>query len=205
VFQGHTDTVTSAVFTREANKVVSGSDDRSARIWDLRNMRSPVAVIQSDSAVNRIAVSHTSGLVAIPFDNRNVRIYDLAGNRIARLPRSSRQGHSRMVCCAAWAVNEENTTPNLFTCGFDRVTLGWGVTPREAKDEQRLSMSLKAVKDLAAMREAAAATSASSGGGGPGGPASGAAAPGAASQGKHYQRDAKERKISEAREARDSK
>ena len=68
-------------------KVVSGSDDRSARIWDLRNMRTPVAMIQSDSSVNRISVSQSSGLVAIPFDNRNVRIYDLSGNRIARLPR----------------------------------------------------------------------------------------------------------------------
>ena len=68
-------------------QVVSGSDDRSARIWDLRNMRTPVAMVQSDSSVNRISVSQSSGLVAIPFDNRNVRIYDLSGNRIARLPR----------------------------------------------------------------------------------------------------------------------
>lgn len=83
VIPGHQDTVTSAVFTHEANQVVSGSDDRSARIWDLRNMRTPVAMIQSGSSVNRISVSQ-SGLVAIPFDNRNVRIYDLAGNRYVR-------------------------------------------------------------------------------------------------------------------------
>lgn len=97
VFQGHQDTVTSAVFTSHDEKVISGSDDRSARIWDLRNMRSPVATIQSDSAINRLAVSTNSlssslvgnltassasgnnpsvaggGLIAIPFDNRNVR------------------------------------------------------------------------------------------------------------------------------------
>lgn len=128
VFQGHQDAVTSAVFTHEANQVVSGSDDRSARIWDLRNMRTPVAMIQADSSVNRISVSQTTGLVAIPFDNRNVRIYDLSGNRIARLPRSSRQGHSRMVCCTAWS---DDTRPNLFTCGFDRMTFGWNVALRE--------------------------------------------------------------------------
>ena len=95
VFQGHQDTVTSAVFTSHEEKIISGSDDRSARIWDLRNMRSPVATIQSDSAINRLAVSSkslssllgnvstsstsghatvpTGGLIAIPFDNRNVR------------------------------------------------------------------------------------------------------------------------------------
>ena len=48
------------------------------------------------SNFHRVSLCNTqSGLVAIPFDNRNVRIYDLNGNRIARLPRSSRQGHSR--------------------------------------------------------------------------------------------------------------
>jgi WD40 repeat protein len=144
VFQGHADAVTSAVFTHEANQVVSGSDDRTARIWDLRNMRTPVATIQSDSSVNRISVSQSSGLIAIPFDNRNVRIYDLSGNRIARLPRSSRQGHSRMVCCTAWS---EETKPNLFTCGFDRMTLGWNVTSRDhgAKEDSgvRIGAGLK--------------------------------------------------------------
>jgi len=128
VFQGHTDTVTCAVFSpRGDDQIISGSDDRTARIWDLRNMRSPVATIQSDSAVNRLAVS-ANGLVAIPFDNRNVRIYDMSGQRAGRLPRSSRQGHARMVCACAWS---DDTTPNLFTCGFDRVTLGWSVQPRE--------------------------------------------------------------------------
>lgn len=152
VFQGHQDTVTSAVFTHEANQVVSGSDDRSARIWDLRNMRTPVAMIQSDSSVNRISVSQ-SGLIAIPFDNRNVRIYDLNGNRIARLPRSSRQGHSRMACCTAWS--EETKKPNLFTCGFDRVVLGWSIKPREVKDDasHKLNLSLKGNRELGSNKE----------------------------------------------------
>ena len=95
-------------------------------------MRTPVTMVQADSSVNRLSVS-ASGLVAIPFDNRNVRIYDLAGNRIARLPRSRRTGHARMACCTAWS--DEGKKPNLFTCGFDRVVLGWNVRPREVKDE----------------------------------------------------------------------
>ena len=79
-------------------------------MWDLRNMRSAVATVQCDSSVNRISVS-SGGLVAVPYDNRNVRIFDLAGvrelyysivccevcgvqgamKRVARLPRSSHQ------------------------------------------------------------------------------------------------------------------
>ena len=50
------------------------------KVWDLRNMRSAVATVQCDSSVNRISVS-SGGLVAVPYDNRNVRIFDLAGVR----------------------------------------------------------------------------------------------------------------------------
>ncbi|XP_063627963.1 WD repeat-containing protein 37 [Cydia splendana] len=126
VFQGHTESVTSAVFTRE-DKVVSGSDDRSVKVWDVRNMRSALATIRSDSSVNRVGVSST-GIIAIPHDNRQVRLFDLQGQRLARLPRSSRQGHRRMVTSVAWA---EDISPNInfFSCGFDRRILGWSIQP----------------------------------------------------------------------------
>ncbi|KPI92319.1 WD repeat-containing protein 37 [Papilio xuthus] len=125
VFQGHTESVTSAVFTRE-DKVVSGSDDRSVKVWDVRNMRSALATIRSDSSVNRVSVSG-GGLIAIPHDNRQVRLFDLQGQRLARLPRSSRQGHRRMVTSVAWA--EEISNINFFSCGFDRRILGWSIQP----------------------------------------------------------------------------
>ncbi|CAH1400131.1 unnamed protein product [Nezara viridula] len=125
VFQGHTDTVTSALFTKKEDKVVSGSDDRTVKVWDLRNMRSPLATIRSDSAVNKVDISLT-GVIAVPHDNRQIRLYDMTGQRIARLSRSSRQGHQRMVCSVAW-LNEPSASCNLFSCGFDRLTLGWNV------------------------------------------------------------------------------
>lgn len=116
--------VTSAVFTRE-DKVVSSSDDRSVKVWDLRNMRSPLATIRTDSAVNRISVS-ASGIIAIPHDNRHIRLFDLSGQRLARLPRSSRQGHNRMVAAVAWG-EDNSAVVNLFSCGFDRRVLGWSI------------------------------------------------------------------------------
>ncbi|XP_043273698.1 WD repeat-containing protein 37 [Venturia canescens] len=125
VFQGHTEAVTSAVFTRE-DKIVSASDDRSVKVWELRNIRSPLATIRGDSAANRLAVS-SSGVVAIPHDNRQIRLFDLSGQRLARLPRTSRQGHRRMVCSVAWT--EEGGPCNLFSCGFDRLVLGWSILP----------------------------------------------------------------------------
>ncbi|RMC04795.1 hypothetical protein DUI87_17967 [Hirundo rustica rustica] len=124
VFQGHTDTVTSAVFTVGDN-VVSGSDDRTVKVWDLKNMRSPIATIRTDSAVNRISVCVGQRIIALPHDNRQVRLFDMSGVRLARLPRSNRQGHRRMVCCSAWC--EDHPICNLFTCGFDRQAIGWNI------------------------------------------------------------------------------
>ncbi|XP_056452197.1 WD repeat-containing protein 37-like isoform X3 [Gadus chalcogrammus] len=124
VFQGHTDTVTSAVFTAGDN-VVSGSDDRTVKVWDLKNMRSPIATIRTDSAVNRISVSVNQRVIALPHDNRQVRLFDMSGVRLARLPRSNRQGHRRMVCCTTWG--EDSASCNLFSCGFDRQAIGWNI------------------------------------------------------------------------------
>ena len=87
--------MTSAVFTRE-DKIVSGSDDRSVKVWELRNIRSPLATIRGDSAANRLAVSST-GTVAIPHDNRQIRLFDLNGQRLARLPRTSRQVRENFI------------------------------------------------------------------------------------------------------------
>lgn len=82
--------VTSTVFARD-DKVVSGSDDRTVKVWELRNMRyKPLYTIRTDSAVNRLAVS-AGGIIAIPHDNRHIRLFDLNGQRVARLPRTSRQ------------------------------------------------------------------------------------------------------------------
>lgn len=53
-------------------------------------MRSALTTIRTDSAVNRLAVS-SNGVIAIPHDNRHIRLFDLNGQRVARLPRSSRQ------------------------------------------------------------------------------------------------------------------
>lgn len=90
VFQGHSDAVTSTVFAaRDPEKVVSGSDDRTVKVWELRNMRSALATIRTDASVNKLAVS-PAGVIAMPHDNRHIRLFDLSGQRVARLPRSNR-------------------------------------------------------------------------------------------------------------------
>lgn len=124
VFQGHSESVTSTIFTKD-DKVISGSDDKSVKIWELRNMRAPLTTIRTDSSVNRLAVSQ-SGVIAIPHDNRSIRLFDLQGQRICRLQRTSRLGHRRMVSSVAWKENSPSC--NLFSSGFDKKVFGWNIS-----------------------------------------------------------------------------
>lgn len=125
IFQGHSQPVTTAVFAG-TDKVVSGSDDRTVRVWDLKNMRSPLTTIRTDSSVNRLTVSKKNW-IAIPCDNRHVKLYHVNGERLGRLRRSNRQGHRRMVTSTAWVDSNSPTACNLVTSGFDRKVLGWNV------------------------------------------------------------------------------
>lgn len=122
VFQGHTRAVTTAVFAG-GDCLVSGSDDRSIKVWDLKNLRSPTATIRLDSSVNRLSICTGSNLIAVPQDNCHLRLYDLSGNRQGRLNKMSK-GHTHMVSSAAWS---DSSSCNLLTCGFDRKVLGWYV------------------------------------------------------------------------------
>lgn len=117
-------------------------------------MRSPLITISMESGINKLSVSQQHNLITIPLDNRNVRIYDINGNRICRLSRNS---HNRMVTCATWlnqmsdnqtSSAERSTTNNivnipsislnnntvtgsnsltLLTCAFDRRVCGWNI------------------------------------------------------------------------------
>ncbi|XP_003387860.1 PREDICTED: WD repeat-containing protein 37-like [Amphimedon queenslandica] len=131
VFQGHSKAVTSAAFSL-SDDVVSASDDHTVKIWDLHNMRYPVASIRLDCGINRISVSHDHQALAVPMDNSHIRLYDLGGNRIATLPHRNRKEHVRMVHCVCWSRDSQvaSSSPgrcNLFSSGFDSRIIGWKV------------------------------------------------------------------------------
>ena len=47
--------VTSVVFSRTDSYIVTASDDRYVKVWNLKFMRSPISIIRNDAGVNRCA------------------------------------------------------------------------------------------------------------------------------------------------------
>jgi WD40 repeat protein len=119
VFQGHGDSVTSALFT-DANGIVSSSDDRTVKFWDMRNMHSPTIVIRQNAGANRMAISPNGNTVAVPLDNRYVQLYRLTGHRMCRFARN--EGHQKMVSAVAWADDQQ-----LISSSFDSQALEWRI------------------------------------------------------------------------------
>ena len=98
------------------------------KLWDLRIMRSPVCTINLNSGANRICSitttnsdSSTETFLGIPLDNRDIKIYNLNGERMLRLPRSNRVGHRRLVTSMASHGNL------LLSASFDKTINCWSL------------------------------------------------------------------------------
>lgn len=96
-------------------------------------MRSPVFSVNLNAGVNRIcsikspllssseASSSLSTYICAPLDNRDIKVYNLMGERVLRLPRNSRSllGHRRLVTSVASHSNM------LFSASFDKSVQCW--------------------------------------------------------------------------------
>lgn len=106
-------------------------------------MRSPVCTINLNSGVNRICTmspnqtdqSTSETYLCLPLDNRDVKIYNLQGERITRLPRNNRSGHQRLVTSLASFNNL------LLSASFDRVINCWSVDYNPPKSSSSASTS----------------------------------------------------------------
>jgi WD40 repeat protein len=119
VYQGHSRSVNSAVFVNE-DKIATSSDDQTLKLWDLRIMRSPLFTINVNSGVNRICTMTTDDTyICLPLDNRDIKVYNLQGERVLRLPRTNRIGHKRLVTSLASCGNL------LVSASFDKQINCW--------------------------------------------------------------------------------
>ncbi|CEF66304.1 WD40 repeat and WD40/YVTN repeat-like-containing domain and WD40-repeat-containing domain and G-protein beta WD-40 repeat-containing protein [Strongyloides ratti] len=124
VIMGHSDSVSSVLFTND-DKVISSGEDRTVKLWDLRAMRNVLTNIRLESPINKIAYNEKMKLIAIPMDNRIVKLYDMNESKLIQVPRINNKSHRRIVYSCTWIST--GIQSNLFTCGFDKKIIGWKV------------------------------------------------------------------------------
>jgi WD40 repeat protein len=130
VSQQHRAPVSATCFL-DANTIISSSDDKTVRLFDLRQNR-PMDRIGVDSAVNRLSVN-TNGITALPHDDRHIRLlkYNSANQtRLRRINRSHR-AHQHSVNATAWLTtgltNTDQKSFTLVSGGWDRKLCVWRV------------------------------------------------------------------------------
>jgi WD40 repeat protein len=84
--QGHTDAVTSAMLSRDGRLVLTGSTDRTARIWDAEGRQ--LEVLRHPGEVVRVALAPDGQLALTLSTDGSARLWDRSGIELSRIHRS---------------------------------------------------------------------------------------------------------------------
>ncbi|KAG6874764.1 hypothetical protein C0992_006648, partial [Termitomyces sp. T32_za158] len=136
VFSGHTQEVYSLDFSLDGRFIISGSGDKTARIWDMHDKSSKVLTINDTDSVNKdagvtsVAISPNGQLVAAGSLDEIIRIWDVAtGVLIERL-----QGHKDSVYSVAFTPDGRG----LVSGSLDKTLKYWDVAALTARRDDVL-------------------------------------------------------------------
>ena len=118
IFEGHQGTISCLDFSRDGRLIASGSEDDTARIWELEGRQSTVFTIPTD--VTSVAISHGSRLLAAGSLDSITRLWDIAtGQLLAWL-----KGHMNSVYSVTFSANGRE----LITGSLDKTLKYWDIT-----------------------------------------------------------------------------
>jgi WD40 repeat protein len=137
---GHTSHVYSVAFSADGTRLISGSNDRTMRIWDVPGRRSLAIVPAHSAKVLAVACDPRGELVASSAEDGSVRVWSLRGLRASPNPDRDRsenaagvvpdlelwaslQGHSLGVPALKFSPDGED----LLTGSWDRTVRLWAV------------------------------------------------------------------------------
>jgi WD40 repeat protein len=100
-FQGHEDWVNSVAFSPDGKQIVSGSDDKTIRLWDLQGNQIGQPFQGHEDWVNSVAFSPDGKQIVSGSDDKNIRLWDLQGNQIGQ----AFQGHEYGVSSVAFSLD----------------------------------------------------------------------------------------------------
>ncbi|KIM28362.1 hypothetical protein M408DRAFT_329458 [Serendipita vermifera MAFF 305830] len=103
VLFGHTDDVTSTSFSLDGKRIVSGSADKTVRVWDAETGQAVGAPLQGHSdVVTSVAFSPNSKRIVSGSDDKTVRLWDAETGQTVGAPF---QGHDDAVTSVAFSPN----------------------------------------------------------------------------------------------------
>jgi WD40 repeat protein len=100
--RGHDSRITSAVFTPDSGRLVTGGEDRTVRLWDVQSGRQ-IVTMSHTAPVRAVTVDPKGRLIASGGDDNVVRLWDARGRPVATLT-----GHANVV--TSLSFGPEGTT-----------------------------------------------------------------------------------------------
>lgn len=125
MFEGHQQEIYSLDFSKDGRLIVSGSGDRTARIWDMDSGSQKILEINEpdgvDAGVTSVAISPDGRLVAAGSLDTVVRIWDVAtGYLVERLT-----GHRDSVYSVAFTPDGRG----IVSGSLDKTLKQWDISP----------------------------------------------------------------------------
>ncbi len=99
VLSGHLDRINALAVSRQGELLASGSDDHTARVWDLESGRLLETLRGHRKPVNGVAFSPQYRRLATAGDDHTARIWDLESGRLEQ----TLTGHANTVTGVAWS------------------------------------------------------------------------------------------------------
>ncbi|EGC30281.1 hypothetical protein DICPUDRAFT_50813 [Dictyostelium purpureum] len=118
--QASPESINSAIFTHDGISIISGGEDRSVKVWDIRQSKSYKTSIRCPFGINRLSVS-SHGSIAIPQDDGRISVYDVNGNRKGKMRDQYKYGHKLMGTSTSWSFDDSV----IYSAGIDRKAISW--------------------------------------------------------------------------------
>jgi len=114
------DSINSAIYTHDGTNIVTAGEDKTIRVYDIRQSKDCKTSIRCPHSINRISVNGKA-CIAIPQDDGRVSVYNIYGNRKGKMRDQYKYGHKCMATATTWSSDDSV----IISSSFDRKAISW--------------------------------------------------------------------------------